>query len=368
MKSSMKKLILLSLAFVVVASGCETEGVVGSVWFRPTRMVPNRILFAAHLEADDEHDLGLYVIYSPSTATTRYCYRRGDRDWPAPTVGIGYRSQYGVIYGMGQLKIFDGVLRNTDSVNGPAGDHYAASADTTSNNMRFAYMAGSFENGFNIVIQEDADGTPFMLTTDASSSVSYWTPTWSNDGQWVLYSRVTGTTGADAELWRAHPDGTGVEQLPITTTELPTYATFSPDLTEVFVPGDMTSYNISDGSVGTFDHLRDNTAFVDALDALGYEFVGSPMTGPLHQGDTATTYRQTASISTIWPLSSNDRIWFDMLVADSGGAAPHEVLGIVLLTWTPDTQLMVEHQEPIQIAPFRSEEYRFSIVHPTIIP
>jgi hypothetical protein len=251
---------------------------------------------------------------------------------------------------------------------GPGGDYFAASADTTSNNLRFAYMAGSHSNGFNIVVQEDAEGTPLMITDDASASVSYWTPTWSSDGQWVLYSRITGTTGADAQLWRVHPDGTGAEQLPITTTELPTYAVFSPDATEVFVPGDMTSYNISDGSVGTFDHLREDQAFMDALSALGYEPVGSALTGPVHAGDTVTTYRQTCAISVIWPQSSNDRIWFDMLVADDGGDPPHDVLGITLLTWTPGTQLMVEHQPAVPIASFRSDEYRFSVMHPTHIP
>jgi len=318
---------------------------------------------------DAEHDLGLYVIYSPSSASNRYCYRRGDRDWIAPTVGIGYRSQYGIIYGMGTLKIFDGVLLTTATVNGPSGGHYAAAADTTSNNLRFAYMAGSHSEGFNIVVQEDVDGTPFMLTDDASASVSYWAPNWSANGEWILYSKVTGTTGADAELWRVHPDGTGAEQLPITTTELPTYSIFSPDMTQVFVPGDMTSYNISDGSVGTFDHLRDDPVFVNALDALGYEFVGSPMTGPVHEGDAVTTYRQTTAISAVWPQSSNNRIWFDMLVADASGTAPHEVLGIALITWTPTTQLMVDHTKtPVPVAPFRSDEYRFSVMHPTIVP
>jgi hypothetical protein len=354
--------IILLVVLLISAGGCETEGIVGSVFFRPEYLIGNRILYAGHLETDPEEDLGLYTVYMPSTKSKRYCYRRGDRDWICPTIGYNYAHAYQIIYGLGTLEIFDAVLLSTRTVVGLGERQYAPAADTTTTTVRFAYMGGSLSDGFNIAVQLDHDGTPLALTSDASSSVSYWTPTWSSDGEWILYSRITGTTGADAQLWRVRPNGTDAEQLSITTTELPTYAFFSPTMTEVFVPGDMTSYNISDGSVGTYDHVRENAAFLAALDAMGYELVRSTLQGALNPGDTVTE-RQTCAISAIWSYSN--RLWFDMLVAD---ASDHEVLGMVLMSWTPSSELLVRHGYPMPISSSRSMEYRFSLIHPLNIP
>jgi len=335
MRSPRILLLALLLPVLLGSNGCVTDPGQGPVQFKAERLNHGRTLFGAHFQSDPEYDLGLYILYSPGTTSYRYYYRRGDRDYMAPVISLNKRSQLCII--------------------------------SSNDSLRFAYMAGSATSGYNIVVQNDIDGSPTSLTTDASASLSYWTPSWSPDGEWVLYCRAPGTTGADGRLWRVHPDGTGAEQLPITNTELPTYAIFNPTGTEILVPGDFTSYKVADGTVGTFDHLRDDPDFLSALQDMNFEFVGSQLTGPLHEGD-ATTTRNTFPISVVWPNPVDNRIWFDALVASATGPAPHEVLGIVIFTWTPHTKLLVKHTVPMQISEIRSEGHIWSLVRPTIIP
>ncbi len=364
------KILLFSLLLPVLlgSNGCVEDPGMGPVRFKPERLTSGLTMFAGHFENDSEYDLGLYTIYAPGTSSSRYYYRLGDRNYMAPTIGQDYRGRYSIIFGHGQLKLYDAVKLNVIPVIGPGEGQYAPVFDTFTDSLRFAYMAGSATSGYNIVVQIGAEGSPVSLTSDASGSLSYWTPAWSPVGEWVIYSRITGTTGADGQLWRVHPDGTGAEQLPITTTELPTYATFDPTGAEVMVPGDFTSFNVADGTVGTFDHLRDNQALLSALQSMNFEFVGSQLTGPVHEGDATTTARMTFPITVEWPTSWDNRIWFDALVASATGPAPHEVLGIVLFSWTADTQLLVKHTDPMKISETRSDGYRFSLVNPTIIP
>lgn len=361
-------LFALLLPVFLGSNGCVTDPGQGPVDFRAERLNHGRTLFAGHFQDNPEYDLGLYILYSPGTTSYRYYYRRGDRNYIAPVIGTNNRSQLCIIFGHGNLKLYNSVKLNVVPVIGLGEEQYAAAFDTSTDSLRFAYMGGSVASGYNIVVQSGADGTPTSLTSDASTSRIYWTPNWSTDGEWVLYCRATGTTGADAQLWRVHPDGTGAEQLPITTTELPTYAVFNPTATEVLVPGDFTSYKVADGTVGMFDHLREDPDFLSALQGMNFEFVGSQLTGPVHEGDATTTARHTFPISVAWPNPADNRIWFDALVATASGPAPHEVLGVVIFTWTPHTKLLVQHTDPMKIAESRCDGYRWSLVRPTIIP
>ncbi|MFC1500494.1 hypothetical protein ACFL6T_05725, partial [Candidatus Zixiibacteriota bacterium] len=214
------------------------------------------------------------------------------------------------------------------------------------------------------------DASPVAITSDGSSSIQNWTPCYSPDAQWILFAKIpTGaTSGTGCELWRIHPDGTGAEKLPITTDEVPTYASWNPDGTEVFVPGDFTSYRISDGIVGKFDHARDLEVLTTKLAEWGFELVGSPLTGPTHEGDTVSQVRHTFPISAIWV--PGDRLYLEALVAYNDGMtpAPHAVAGVGFFTWLRDAQVLLKHMNPIPVSAANSEGYSISILHPSIIP
>jgi hypothetical protein len=363
-------LALFSLV-LLLGSGCGMFETVGpnDIYYRSNVLVAGRILIGGHLTEEPEQDLGLYTLYVPSTNSTRYGYRRGDNDYFGPTITVDTNGHYHIIYGFDKLTFMHTVLLEFTDVTGVGTYQMAPAIDPSpSNKMRFAYMDGSDTDGYDIIVQTGPEGTPTMITDDASSSVSYWTPSFSQGGTWVLFAKVTGTTGADAQLWRAHPDGSGAEQLPITTTELPTYAVFKPDSSEVFVPGDFTSYKIADGSVGVFDHVREQAAFLSDLSAMGYEFVGSPITGPTHPGEETSPVRHTFPISCMWwPNQSGDRIFFDALVASNVGTPPHEVLGIVVFSWAPYSAILKAHTPPMKIGSDRTKGYMLSPAHPTMV-
>ncbi|MFC1628054.1 hypothetical protein ACFL3H_02935 [Gemmatimonadota bacterium] len=366
MRSPRLLLCALLLPILVSNNGCTTEPVQGGVIYKPQVLTPSRTLVAGNFEDDPESDMGLYTFSSPSTTSRKYKYRIGDRDYMSPIIGKNISRQHVIMFGQGQLKLFHTIQLNVTLVVGPGAGQYAPAFEPDTDDLRFAYMDGSMASGFNILVQSGAEGTPTALTSDASASLSYWTPSWSSDRAWVLYCRATGPTGADAQLWRVNSDGTNAEQLPITTTELPTYAIFNPAGTEVMVPGDFTSFNIADGTVGTFDHLRENTGLLADLADMGFEFVGSPLTGAVHTGDATTTVRHTFPISVLWPQSFDSRIWFEALVASNSGS--HEILGVVLFTWIPGSELLVQHCAPMKISETRSEGYLWSMVRPTIVP
>jgi len=359
-------LALFSLA-VLLGSGCETVGV-EDFYFRSASLAPTRILFSGHLTEDPDMTLGMYTLYVPATASTRYAYRRDGKDYYGPSIMRDAYNHFHIIYGFDELTIYDTVASKFNRVPG-VGLRQMAPAVNPEASLHFAYMDGSDAGGYNILVQVGYNGTPTALTSDASASLSYWTPSFSWDGEWILFAKVAGTTGADAQLWRVHPNGTGAEQLPITTTELPTDAVFSPDGTEIFVPGDFTSYLVADGSVGTFDHVREQAGLLTDLSAMGYEFVGSAITGPTHTGEETTSFRHTFPISCMWdPLQGGNRIFFDALVASNQGSPPHEILGIVVFTWVPGTQTLARHTPPMLIGSDRTDGYRLSPAHPTTVP
>ncbi len=363
----LRSMCLVPFSFVLLlGSGCDTVGP-NDVYYRSNVLVAGRILISGHLTEDPEQMLGLYTLFVPSTNSTRYGYRRGDNDYFGPTLTLDTNYHYHIIFGYDKLTFMHTVLLEFTDVIG-VGTYQMAPAIDPSHKLRFAYMDGSDTDGYNIIVQTGPEGSPTMITSDASASLSYWTPAFTQGGSWVLFAKVTGTTGADAQLWRAHPDGSGAEQLPITTTELPTYAVFSPDSSQVFVPGDFTSYYIADGSVGRFDHVREQAAFLADLSAMGYELVGSPLTGPTHPGEETSPVRHAFPIGCLWwPTQSGDRIFFDALVASNQGSPPHEVLGIVVFSWAPMSNTLKAHTPPMKIGSDRTKGYMLSPAHPTMV-
>ena len=323
-----------------------------------------KILFTGSSTGTQGSNPGLYTVEGFAETSTAL-YASANFDFTGPSVSE-YPSQYWLIsFGRTQIKLLNTIDADIQSITGLGAQQRALAFDTFSP-IRFAFMDGSASEGFNIAVQTSLTAQPSQVTSDASESVSYWTPAWSPDGEWIVYAKISGTENLTGELWRVRPDGSGAVLLPITTTELPTYAVFSPDGTEILVPGDFTSYKIDDGRVGKFDHIRDMPTFQDQLAALGFELVGSPITGAVHSGDETTSFRHTFPISACW--ASGDWIYFDALVATDFGTAPHAVKGVGIFAWKRISQKLYLKVPPVPQSETLSEDYAISIIHPTIMP
>lgn len=357
-----------ALSALVLSAGCGllSSGGGGDSYFDSQSLLSRRVIFAGHYASSGEGSLSLYTI-DVGTSSTPNLYGSGDFDFGGPVMAKDANNQWNVLFGIEHLTLRHAVNGSMTGVTGLGARQMAAAFDL-STPLRFVYMDGSEAGGYNIRYQTGATGTATEVTTDASPTVSYWTPTWSPDGAWIMYAKVTGTTGADAELWRVHPDGTGAEQLPITTTELPTYAVFNPTGTEVFVPGDFTSYKVLDGTPGKFDAMRDYAKMQSDLAAMGYEFVGSALTGPTHAGEYATPVRHAFPISAQWPALQNNRLYFEALVASNFGDPPHEVLGVAVFSWLATSETLLKHVSPMPLSAASTDGYTVSLVHPFIIP
>jgi hypothetical protein len=311
--------------------------------------------------------LSLYVV-DPVQPQQRAVFGTGDIDFGGPIIArMGTTSRWMLSYGVSRLTLHDLYGRSRERIQGQGNRQMAPALDPTQP-TRVAFMDGSFVTGFNIRVQTGAQGTPINLTDDASATVSYWTPAFSSDGEWILYAKIMGDTGAEAELWRVRPSGADAEKLPITTVELPTYAVFNAEGTEVFVPGDFTSYLLSDGSAGTFDAVRDIPELHTQLAALGYEMVGSPLTGPLYAGGPTAGMRHTFPLSAHWPSPGSDRIYFDAVVASSIGPGPRPIEGVGIFSWKVGGKTLQRHVAPIPLAASRSDDWSVSLVRPYLIP
>ncbi len=368
-RSSLRTVTVTAFLLLLLA-GCGALNAGDDVGFQTTAIAANSLLFAGHSSTSDNAALELRVINVQGTNSVLVA-GAGVHDYSSPDLARRSNGTYFVGFGRTKLKILDGFRIKVKKVDGIGAQQRSIDFDRTDDSYAggdFTYMDGDFDSGFDIVVQDGIDGTPTAITTDASGSFSYWTPEYSPDGTWILYAKVPAgaTSGTGCELWRIHPDGTGAEQLPITTTEVPTYATWSPNGLEIFVPGDFTSYRVADGTVGKFDHARDYESLTTRLAEWGYEMVGSPLTGPTHEGDAVSAMRHTFPMSAIWV--PGDKLYFEGLVAYSDGAAPHTVAGFGLFAWLRDAQYLVRHLGPTPISATESEGYSMSIIHPVIIP
>jgi len=364
------KTISTMAVLLLLMTACDSLNPGEDVGFQTTAIVPNDLLFAGHSGQSENTTLELRVINVQGTNSVLVA-GSGVHDYSSPDLARRSNGTYFVGFGRTKLKVLDAFRIKVRKVEGFGAQQRSINFDRTDDSFTggdFTYMDGDFDSGFDIVIQNGIEGSPTALTTDASGSFSYWTPAYSPDGNWILYAKVPvgATSGAGCELWRIHPDGTGAEQLPITTTEVPTYATWSPNGAEIFVPGDFTSYRVADGTVGKFDHARDLDSIPDKLETWGYEMVGSPLTGPTHEGDTVSSMRHTFPLSAIWV--PGDKLYLAGLVAYSDGAAPHAVAGIGIFAWLRDAQVLLKHLNPTPVSEIDSEGYSLSIIHPTIIP
>ena len=332
--------------------------------FQTQALGSGRIIFAGTSTGSDNPGTGLYTIEAFG-GTAVSLYASANLDFSSPSVSE-YPGEYWLVsFGKTQIELLNTYNTDRQSITGLGAQQRSLAFDTFSP-IRFAYMDGSASAGFNITAQTSLTAQPSNITTGASESVSYWTPAWSPDGEWIVYARISGTDTISGELWRVRPDGSGAELLPINTTELPTYAIFSPDGTEILVPGDFTSYKIDDGRVGKLDHIRDMPTFQDQLASMGYELVGSPVTGAVHTGDKTTSFRHSFPISAAW--ASGDWIYFDALVATNFGPAPHAVRGVGMFAWKRMSQRLYLKIPPLPQSETLSDDYAISILHPTIIP
>ena len=332
--------------------------------YQTQALASGRIIFAGTSSGSDNPGTGLYTIEAFG-GTAVFLYASANLDFSGPSVSE-FPGQYCLMrFGKTQIDLLNTFNTDRQSIDGLGAQQRSLAFDAFSP-IRFAFMDGSPSAGFNIAVQTSLTAQPSHVTSGASESVSYWTPAWSPDGEWIVYARISGTDTLSGELWRVRSDGSGAELLPITTTELPTYAIFSPDGTEILVPGDFTSYKIDDGRVGKFDHVRDMSTFQDQLAALGYELVGSPVTGPVHTGDATTSFRHSFPISADW--ASGDWIYFDALVATNFGTAPHAVRGVGIFAWKRISQTLYMKVPPLPQSETLSDDYAISIIHPTIIP
>ncbi|GEM_PF-3417258 len=366
---------LVSLASVLtlslLSSGCDLTDTSGESYYDTSALASGRLLYAAPAdEADADSKLVLWVM-SPSGSEAPSIMGSADLDFAGPAAGVQSNLTYMISFGTSRLRVLDTMKMGVTEVGG--GETRRCAAFDRSGTTRFAYMKGSAAGGFDILLRPSVKGEVVELTTDASADYGYYTPAWSHDGLWILFAKVPAgaTSGTGCELWRVHPDGTGAEKLPISTDEVPTYAVFSPDDTEIFVPGDFTSYRISDGAVITFNHIRESETFLNNLGTIkgdfGYELVGSPLTGPTHAGDTVTTVRHTFPISATW-VSAGDRLYMEALVADNVGDPPHEVLGVAILTYLPDLERCLLLHNPLKIDEDLTENWTFSVAHPILLP
>ena len=363
LRSANRPLITGVLSLFLV--GCGLFKSESDTYFDTAALATGRILFASHESDNPGAALSLYTV-NRSAGNTVQLYAFADFDFTSPTIVNDPEIFWLIGFGKSRLVLLDSYnTKDSQQIVGLGTEQRALAFDNYSP-VRLAWMDGSSSGGFNIVVQSSLPSEPVAVTSDASDTVSYWTPAWSPDGEWILYARIAGTTGAEAQLWRVRPDGSDAEALPIVTTELPTYAVFSPDGTEVLVPGDFTSYYIDDGRVGKFDHIREMETFQQQLADLGYELVGSPITGVVHPGETVTGFRHTFPISAHWILG--DWIHFDALVATNYGSSPHEVLGVAIFSWVRISQRLLQHTQPVPLSEARTEDHSISVLHPTRIP
>jgi len=351
------------LTLTILLAGCGLFETEDDEYMDLTALGEGRLLFASPPPSSPGSNLSLFTITLSSNTVQHFL--TANRDFTSPSIMKPPDSYWLIGFGNSRVTVFDAFSRDYHNMDGSGARQRALVLDRTATG-RMAYMDGSDSGGYNIVVQASLTAQPVAVTSGASGSISFWTPSWSSDGQWILYARLAGSTGAEAELWRVRPDGSGAEKLPIVTTELPTYAIFSPTGTEVLVPGDFTSYYIDDGRVGRFDHLRELTSMQDQLAAFGYEFVGSPLTGPVHEGDAVTSFRHSFPLSAYW--KTGDWIYFDALVASNYGTPPHEVEGVAIFSWFRMSQTLFKHTDPIPLSEERTEGYSISIMRPSIIP
>lgn len=357
---------VLSLLLLLTAS-CGLFEASKETIFHSNVLLPNKLLFAGHNSNNENADLELRTLDVQGAYAIEF-FGSADYDLSSPDIVKKANGTYSVAFGRTQLRVLDTFTMGVTKIDGSGSIQRALSFDRQ-HPSRFAYMDGSSTSGFNIIYRASPAADPVSLTSDASGSYSYWTPTWSPDGQWILYAKVPAgaTSGDGCELWKVRIDGSDPEQLPITTEEVPTYATFSPDGTEIFVPGDFSSYNVANGAIGKFHNIRDVAGLLNDLTLMNFEFVGSPVTGPVHEGDAVSEMRHTFPMTAIW--RPGDLLYIEALVATDLGEPPHQILGIVIFTYLRDAQRLIKvTQYPIPISEQNSEDYSISLLHPVIIP
>lgn len=356
--------IIIAALISISLTACGQFDSGGDSIYQTQALASGRILFAGSSAGTEGTDTGLYTVEG-FAGTSTALYASANLDFTGPSVSE-YPDLYWIMsFGKTHIELLNTFNTDRETIIGLGAQQRSLAFDTFSP-VRFAFMDGSPSAGFNIAVQTSLTAQPSHVTSGASESVSYWTPAWSPDGEWIVYARISGTDTFSGELWRVKPDGSGAELLPITTTELPTYAVFSPDGTEILVPGDFTSYKIDDGRVGKIDHIRDMSTFQDQLAAMGYELVGSPVTGAVHTGDVTTSFRHSFPISAVW--ASGDWIYFDALVATNYGPVPHAVKGVGIFAWKRISQTLFMKVPPLPQSEELSDGYAFSNLHPTIIP
>ena len=350
------------LSALLLVGGCGLFDTEESSFYNSRALESGRLLYASYGESGTESKLSLLTVDYGSGGAISGLLSSGE-DYAGPSIARNPTGQWLLAYGMSTLKVMNTVSLQRTSVQGPGSTKRSIALDP-SDTGAISYMAGSPSEGFNIVVQSSATGTPIEITTDATPTKSYWTPAWSPDGQTILYTEVNDTGW---QLWTVNADGTGATPLSFAITEIPTYAIFSADGDEIFVPGDFTSFRLSSGLEGTFDHIRDIAYVMQQLDNMGYELVGSPVTGPVHTGDAVTQFRHTFPISAYWH-SQGGRLFFDALVASNFGDPPHQVLGVGLFSYLPGPRILAKIVDPMPLTEAQSENYTFSLFHPVIVP
>ncbi|MFC1627511.1 hypothetical protein ACFL3H_00175 [Gemmatimonadota bacterium] len=367
-QSNLRNATITIFILVLLLAGCDTLKPPEDIGFQTTSLIRSRLLFAGHSGFSEHETLELRSI-NAQTTNQILSVGSGVHDYSSPDIVNRTNGTYYIGFGRTNLKVLDTFFFKVKKVNGIGAQQRAINFNREDLES-FTYMDGSPTAGFDILVQAGTAASPVAITSDGSSSVSNWTPCYSPDAQWILYAKIPAgaTSGAGCELWRIHPDGTGAEKLPITTDEVPTYATWSPDGLEIFVPGDFTSYWVSDGSVGKFDHVREGDALSTALAEFGYELVGSPLTGATHAGETVSQTRHTFPISAIW--LPGDKLYMEVLLAHNDGIdpAPHSIAGVGIFTWLRLSEQLLKNLSPIPISATDSEGYSVSIMHPKIIP
>jgi hypothetical protein len=344
---------------LLAAAGCGIFNTPEVNFFDFSSLASGYVVYATYDEGGSEEDLSLYTIQlDPRSIQLLYT---ADRDLASPSIAAASTGGWLLAFGFSELSVLNAFTRNVTSVTEKGENGRYVTMDPTGTD-RLVYMSGTTAGGFNLVKRSSPSAAKVMLTSDASASVSYLTPAWSWNGQWILYTKVSGGTG---QLWRVHFDGTGAEQLPITTTELPTNAVFAPSNLEVFVPGDFTSYKISDGTVGTIDHARDLASMKNQLAAMGYRWIGSPTTGPVEAGDLTAGVRHTFPLSVCWSPDLASKMIFEALVANDSGDPPHPIAGVALFMWTPGSQTLVRLTDPIFVTETVTEGYSLSLMRPS---
>ena len=360
---------VLAVILAVLTAGASSCGLFETepgLYFNSGALQSGRLFLATHPVESLGTDLSLYSL-SLGGSRSFSVYASGVGDPASPHVADRSQGGWFLAYGRDRLTVRSS-LGDVEVTVGGRGARQTAAALHPGGSGGLVFMDGSAAAGYDISYRAAPGGATVPITDDASPARTYWTPSWSSDGQWILYARIEGATGAEAQLWRVHADGSGAEQLPFVTTELPTYAVFSPDGSEVFVPGDFTSYRVSNGTPAAMDHIRTSQDFLDQLAAMGYEPVGSALTGPTHPGEETTAFRHTFPIRAYWTEGINDRIVFDALVAYSAGDPPHEIAGAAVFSWVAGTRTLLQHSEPVSFPDSFTEGWSLSILHPTVIP